>query len=138
MLKTRQACAQDAQDIFEYSSVDPAVWWPRPNSLEETSFWLENFINNNKVSAVLNEEGKVIGLLNVNNKTGLVGFFVSETYRGKGSNVAEIVIDFLDKQEIKVVATPRPANTRCHRFLEKCGFIKNENGWERIGPKCKI
>lgn len=117
---------QHAQDIYDYLNdhvESPDVFFPRPQTVQDTRDWIFNLRTGGDYGYALLSEGKVVGVVTlkvIKKRKYQIGFFVKISSRGKTMSAIKEVLTYFPASTI--VATPYPDNTRCARFLQKLGF----------------
>jgi putative acetyltransferase len=127
----------DLDDFFEYAkspNVSPSAGWKPHETIEESQYILERFINGEEVMAIVYKaNGKVIGSVGMHkdekrsiDTAKMIGYVLSENYWGRGL-MTECVRAVLDavfvKTDLNIVSVMHfPFNVRSRRVIEKCGF----------------
>ena len=122
MLQIRQTSIDDYKDIYNYTNQANDIWWAKLN-LEQTKHWLEQALASYSQVWSITHNNQTVGLFTVNQQQ--IGVYVAEPYRGM--NLVEVLKPIASTQVL--YATPKPTNTRCHKFLTKLGFRQVGTKW---------
>lgn len=127
----------DLDDFFEYAknpNVGPSAGWKPHETIEESQYILERFIDGEEVMAIVYKaNGKVIGSVGLHkdekrsvDTAKMIGYVLSEDYWGRGlmtECVRAVLDEVFNKTELDIVSVMHfPFNDRSRRVIEKYGF----------------